>query len=80
MIQVYHNKQYGIQSNHTRTHLGSPEETKRIQSLGGSVVNDEGVFRVEGVLGVSRAIGDHYLKPYVKKYVIACTFSELMQI
>jgi len=44
---------------------GSPEETKRIQALGGSVVNDEGVFRVEGVLGVSRAIGDHYLKPYV---------------
>lgn len=47
---------------------GSPKETERIEALGGSVVNDDGCFRVEGVLGVSRAIGDYYLKPYV-----ACT-------
>lgn len=44
---------------------GLPRETERIKALGGSVVDDEGCFRVEGVLGVSRAIGDHYLKPYV---------------
>jgi len=32
---------------------------------GGFVENDDGCFRVGGVLGVSRAIGDAYLKDYV---------------
>lgn len=41
-----------------------PDERRRIQDLGGSVVF-WGVWRVEGVLAVSRAIGDRMLKPFV---------------
>ena len=41
-----------------------PDERKRIIDLGGRVVL-WGVWRVEGVLAVSRAIGDRALKAYV---------------
>ncbi len=40
------------------------DEMKRIQDLGGSVLF-RGVWRVEGVLAVSRAIGDRPLKDFV---------------
>lgn len=40
------------------------DETKRINDLGGRVIH-WGRWRVEGVLAVSRAIGDARLKPYV---------------
>lgn len=41
-----------------------PEERARIESLGGRVIS-YGVPRVEGVLAMSRALGDTGLKPYV---------------
>lgn len=41
-----------------------PEERRRIESLGGEVIS-YGVARVQGVLSMSRALGDAYLKPYV---------------
>ncbi|OPY81119.1 MAG: Protein phosphatase 2C [Syntrophorhabdus sp. PtaU1.Bin153] len=41
-----------------------PEELERIEEKGGRVVN-LGVPRVQGLLAVSRAIGDRILKPYV---------------
>jgi protein phosphatase 1L len=41
-----------------------PDERRRINELGGSVVF-WGVWRVEGILAVSRAIGDRMLKPFV---------------
>lgn len=41
-----------------------PDERRRVQDLGGSVVF-WGVWRVEGILAVSRAIGDRMLKPFV---------------
>ena len=41
-----------------------PEERARIESLGGRVVS-YGAPRVEGVLAMSRALGDTGLKPYV---------------
>ncbi|KAK6927015.1 PPM-type phosphatase-like domain [Dillenia turbinata] len=41
-----------------------PDELNRIQEAGGRVIYWEGP-RVLGVLAMSRAIGDNYLKPYV---------------
>jgi len=40
-------------------------EKERITKVGGFVQMVGGVSRVNGVLAVSRAIGDNYLKPYV---------------
>jgi protein phosphatase 1L len=41
-----------------------PGETRRIEDLGGEVTRI-GVPRVQGILAVSRALGDPHLKPYV---------------
>jgi protein phosphatase 2C len=41
-----------------------PDELRRIQASGGRVIYWDGA-RVLGVLAMSRAIGDNYLKPYV---------------
>lgn len=43
---------------------GAPNEESRIRALGGFVTND-GVPRVQGVLAVSRAVGDTNYHPYV---------------
>lgn len=44
---------------------GRRDEMERIESAGGLVVKVSGTFRVNGVLAVSRAIGDVELKKYV---------------
>ncbi|KAG9144458.1 hypothetical protein Leryth_014499 [Lithospermum erythrorhizon] len=41
-----------------------PDELNRIQAAGGRVIYWDGA-RVQGMLAMSRAIGDNYLKPYV---------------
>ena len=41
------------------------DECQRIESLGGFVVNVDGLYRINGQLAVSRAIGDHQYKPIV---------------
>ena len=43
-------------------HPDRDDERARIQAAGGSVVNVYGVHRVNGILAMSRAIGDVYLK------------------
>lgn len=41
------------------------DEEKRIKEAGGSVHNDNGIWRVQGMLSTSRALGDKGLRPYV---------------
>ena len=42
-------------------------ERARIEAQGGQVLFDDvdKIYRVDGILAVSRAIGDYYVKPYV---------------
>lgn len=39
-----------------------PEELQRISNAGGYIENDEGTWRVDGILALSRAFGDFHLK------------------
>ncbi|XP_065558567.1 uncharacterized protein LOC136026171 isoform X4 [Artemia franciscana] len=41
------------------------DEVKRVESLGGMVSHWDGVYRVNGMLSVSRAIGDKQMKPFI---------------
>mmetsp|Transcript_22687 Transcript_22687/g.37538 ORF Transcript_22687/g.37538 Transcript_22687/m.37538 type:complete len:516 (-) Transcript_22687:151-1698(-) len=52
---------------------GMPDETRRITDLGGKVIY-WGRWRVEGLLAVSRAIGDASLKPYVTSEPEVCEY------
>lgn len=52
---------------------GMPDETQRINALGGKVIY-WGRWRVEGLLAVSRAIGDSSLKPYVTAEPEVCEY------
>jgi len=52
---------------------GMPDETRRITELGGKVIY-WGRWRVEGLLAVSRAIGDSSLKPYVTSEPEICEY------
>lgn len=40
-------------------------ELARIEGAGGAVVHINGTHRLMGVLAMTRAIGDHFLKPYI---------------
>jgi len=42
-------------------HCNDPEEAKRITDAGGFIAND----RVNGTLGVTRAMGDHHMKTFI---------------
>lgn len=44
---------------------GREDEMARVSSLGGKVVYKAGSHRVMGLLAMSRALGDHFLRPYV---------------
>ena len=47
-------------------HLASDyDEKKRVVEAGGKIVDKNGISRVEGVLMVSRSIGDSYLKKLI---------------
>jgi serine/threonine protein phosphatase PrpC len=50
-----------------------PDETRRISDLGGRVIY-WGRWRVEGLLAVSRAIGDASLKPYITAEPEICEY------
>ena len=52
---------------------GMPDETRRISELGGRVVY-WGRWRVEGLLAVSRSIGDASLKPYITAEPEVCEY------
>lgn len=53
---------------------GVPCETKRITDLGGKVLYF-GRWRVEGILAVSRGIGDGALKPYITADPDVCEYN-----
>ena len=42
----------------------NPSEKERVELLGGRII-DYGVLRVQGVLAVTRALGDFSLRPFV---------------
>jgi len=52
---------------------GVPDETRRISELGGRVIY-WGRWRVEGLLAVSRSVGDASLKPYVTAEPEVCEY------
>lgn len=52
---------------------GMPDETRRISELGGRVIY-WGRWRVEGLLAVSRSIGDASLKPYITAEPEVCEY------
>ena len=52
---------------------GMPDETRRISDLGGRVIY-WGRWRVEGLLAVSRSVGDASLKPYVTAEPEVCEY------
>jgi len=52
---------------------GMPDETRRISELGGRVIY-WGRWRVEGLLAVSRSVGDASLKPYVTAEPEVCEY------
>lgn len=41
------------------------DEAERVQNAGGKIVFANGSYRVMGMLAMSRAIGDHFLRPFV---------------
>ncbi|KAF8061168.1 ABI1 [Scenedesmus sp. PABB004] len=50
----------------TRDHKPDrPDERARVVGLGGKVVVKAGGARVMGLLAMSRALGDHFLRPYI---------------
>ncbi|CAA0819355.1 Probable protein phosphatase 2C 24 [Striga hermonthica] len=55
---------FGVYDGHGCSHPDRPDELNRIQEAGGRVIFWDGP-RVLGMLAMSRAIGDNYLKPYV---------------
>jgi len=52
---------------------GMPDETRRISDLGGRVIY-WGRWRVEGLLAVSRSVGDASLKPFVTSEPEVCEY------
>jgi len=52
---------------------GIPDETRRISELGGRVIY-WGRWRVEGLLAVSRSVGDASLKPYITAEPEICEY------
>lgn len=57
----------------TRDHKPNDKgERDRISALGGQVLNLLGCWRVQGVLAVSRAIGDTELSPYSSPFLLYC--------
>lgn len=46
-------------------HVAHAPQQDRIIAAGGRIVHNGGTKRVMGMLAMTRAIGDHYLRPYV---------------
>lgn len=52
----------------------NPSEKERVELLGGRIIN-YGVLRVQGVLAVTRALGDFSLRPFVSNVPTVSCFA-----
>lgn len=60
-IMITENDSYDLTADHKPS---NPSEKERVELLGGRIIQ-YGVLRVQGILAVTRALGDYSLRPFV---------------
>lgn len=60
-VMITESESYDLTADHKPS---NPSEKERVELLGGRIIQ-YGVLRVQGVLAVTRALGDYSLRPYV---------------
>jgi len=67
----------------TKDHVaGNPDEQKMVESHGGFISSSGGIDRVNGILAVTRSIGDANLSPVLSRdpHVVAMTRTEMKEL
>ena len=71
-MMVTLNESYDLTADHKPS---NPSEKERVELLGGKIIQ-YGVLRVQGVLAVTRSLGDYSLRPFVSN-IPTVSFYEL---